>query len=201
MPFHAIRVLEIAAGAAVVAGLGAAGAWMFLRKRPSAEEQEVARRQLLTQSGRLVDGTLLDVCEIPAEDGRTLTMLLYGYRIGGVDYECTQDVSTILNVVDVATVRAGFPCSVRYQPGNPQKLHPRVGDVGRGYEPVCPCCLSVISTPRWTGGLLADLLQGSVVVRMAAAGRKPGAPFRKVHATQRDCMARSARATPPATPF
>ena len=60
---------------------------------PSAEELEVARRQLLTQSGRLVDGTLLDVCEIPAEDGRTLTMLLYGYRIGGVDYECTQDVS------------------------------------------------------------------------------------------------------------
>ena len=35
MPFHAIRVLEIAAGAVVVAGVGAAGAWMFLRKRPS----------------------------------------------------------------------------------------------------------------------------------------------------------------------
>jgi len=131
MPFHAIRVLEIAAGAAVVAGLGAAGAWMFLRKRPSAEEQEVARRQLLTQAGRLVDGTLLDVCEIPAEDGRTLTMLLYGYRIGGVDYECTQDVSTILNVVDVATVRAGFPCSVRYQPGNPQN--------------------SIVVSERWSG--------------------------------------------------
>jgi hypothetical protein len=131
MPFHAIRVLEVAAGAAVVAGLGAAGAWMFLRKRPSAEELEVARRQLLTQAGRLVDGTLLDVCEIPSEDGRTLTMLLYGYRIGGVDYECTQDVSSILNVVDVPTVRAGFPCSVRYQPGNPQN--------------------SIIVSERWSG--------------------------------------------------
>ena len=131
MPFHAIRVLEIAAGAAVVAGLGVTGAWMFLRKRPSAEEVEVARRQLLTQSGRLVDGTLLDVCEIPSEDGRTLTMLLYRYRIGGVDYECTQDVSTILNVVDVATVRGGFPCSVRYQPGNPQN--------------------SIVVSERWSG--------------------------------------------------
>ena len=120
MPFHAIRVLEIAAGAIVVAGLGAAGAWVVLRKKPSAEELEIARRQLLTQSGRLVDGTLLDVCEIPAEDGRTLTMLLYGYRIGGVDYECTQDVSDLLNVLDVPAVRAGFPCSVRYQNGNPQ---------------------------------------------------------------------------------
>jgi len=120
MPFHAIRVVEIAAGAVVVAGLGALGTWLVLRKRPSPEEVETARRQLLTQSGRLVDGTLLDVCEIPAEDGRTLTMLLYEYRIGGVDYECTQDVSEMLKIVDVAKVRAGFPCSVRYQPGNPQ---------------------------------------------------------------------------------
>jgi hypothetical protein len=131
MPIHAIRVLEIAAGAAVVAGLSVAGAWMLLRKRPSSQELELARRQLLTQSGRLVDGTLLDVCEIPAEDGRTLTMLLYGYRIGGVDYECTQDVTEMQNVVDVGTVRAGFPCTVRYQPGNPQN--------------------SIVVSERWTG--------------------------------------------------
>jgi hypothetical protein len=120
MPFHAIRVLEIAAGAIVVAGISAAGAWVLLRKKPSPEEVEVARRQLLTQSGRLVDGTLLDVCEVPVDDGRTLTMLLYEYRIGGVDYECTQDVSSMQNIVDVTAVRAGFPCSVRYQNGNPQ---------------------------------------------------------------------------------
>ena len=131
MPFHAIRVLEIAAGAVVVAGLGATGVWMLLRKRPSSEELETARRQLLTQSGRLVDGTLLDVCEIPAEDGRKLTMLLYGYRIGGVDYECTQDVTSLQNVVDVTAVRAGFPCSVRYQNGNPQN--------------------SIVVSERWSG--------------------------------------------------
>jgi hypothetical protein len=131
MPIHAIRALEIAAGAVVVAGLGAVGAWMLMRKRPSAHELEVARRQLLTLSGRLVDGTLLEVCEIPAEDGRMLTMLLYGYRIGGVDYECSQDVTGMQNVVDVAAVRAGFPCSVRYQPGNPQN--------------------SIVVSERWSG--------------------------------------------------
>lgn len=120
MPLHAIRVLEIAAGAVVVAGLAAGGAWLYLRKRPSPAEMEMARRQLLGQSGRLVDGTLLDVCHVPAGDGRTLTMLLYGYRMGGVDYECTQDVTEMQNVVDAASVQAGFPCSVRYQPGNPQ---------------------------------------------------------------------------------
>jgi|SRR3954452_2360900 hypothetical protein len=120
MPFHAIRVVEIAAGALAVSALGAAGVWMLRRKRPSAAEIEIARRQLLTQAGRLVDGTLLDVFEVPIEEGRTLTMLRYDYRIGGVDYECTQDVTQMQSVFDIATVRAGFPCSVRYQPGNPQ---------------------------------------------------------------------------------
>ena len=120
MPVHAIRVLEIAAGAVVVAGVGALTAWLLLRKRPTLEELEVARRQLLTQSGRMVDGTLLDICEVPSEDGRNLTMLLYEYRMGGVDYQCTQDVTDMSSVIDVGAIRAGFPCSVRYQPGNPQ---------------------------------------------------------------------------------
>lgn len=120
MPLNTLRVLEIAAGAVVVAGLAAAGAWMVMRKKPTAEELEIARRLSLAQSGRLVDGTLLDVCEIPAPEGGVLTMLLYGYRIGGVDYQCTQDVTRMLDIVDIARVRAGFPCSVRYQSGNPQ---------------------------------------------------------------------------------
>jgi hypothetical protein len=47
-------------------------------------------------------------------------MLLYSYRIAGVDYECSQDITHMSDVVDAAQVRAGFPCSVRYQPGNPQ---------------------------------------------------------------------------------
>jgi hypothetical protein len=73
---------------------------------------------------------LLDVCAVadPAnssdrshsEAARTLTMLLYNYQIGGVDYECAQDITALLGVVDAAQVRAGFPCTVRYQPGNPQ---------------------------------------------------------------------------------
>ena len=120
MHLSTVRVLEFAAGAVVVAGAAWFGAWMYLRKRPTAAELEIARRHLLSQSGRLVDGTLLDVCDVPADDGRNLTMLLYGYRIGGVDYECTQDVTELQNVIDVPAIRAGFPCSVRYQPGNPQ---------------------------------------------------------------------------------
>jgi hypothetical protein len=47
-------------------------------------------------------------------------MLLYSYRIGGVDYESSQDATDLLHEGDAVQVRAGFPCSARYQPGNPQ---------------------------------------------------------------------------------
>lgn len=120
MSLQSAKILELAAGATVVAGLAAAGVWNARRKRPTAEEIELARRDFLTQSGRLVDGTLLDVCDVPDGKGDSLTMLLYGYIIGGVDYECSQDVTHMGHVIDTEQLRVGFPCSVRYQPGNPQ---------------------------------------------------------------------------------
>ena len=120
MSFEDQKVWEIAAGAAVVAGVAVFGAWLFFRKQPTAEEIELARRTFLTQSGRIVDGTLLDVRQMEGETGRTITLLIYDYRIGGVDYECSQDISQMQGTVNAELVRAGYPCSVRYQPGNPQ---------------------------------------------------------------------------------
>ena len=120
MSLQVAKVWEITAGAAVIAGVAALGAWLIFRRRPTPEELELARRLFLSQSGRLVDGTLLDVCEVPSGDGRTLTMLLYDYRIGGADYQCSQDITNMGAVIDPTLVRSGFPCSVRYQPGNPQ---------------------------------------------------------------------------------
>ena len=117
---------EIAAVAALLATLLVVGLWLVFHKRPTAEELERARRHFLAQSGRLVDGMLLDVCEVetPAksklEPARTLTMLVFSYRIGGVNYESSQDITDMRGVLDAAQVRAGFPCSARYQPGNPQ---------------------------------------------------------------------------------
>ena len=110
---------EIAAGVATAILSAATAAWLVLRKRPSADEVERVRRQFLVHSGRLVDGMLLDVYEMEAKYGRTLTMLLFSYRIAGVDYECSQDITAMRDVVNTAEVRAGFPCTVRYQPGNP----------------------------------------------------------------------------------
>jgi hypothetical protein len=120
MNLQIARVSEMAAGAVVIAGAAALGIWLIYRRRPTPEELELARRAFLTQSGRLVDGNLLEVCDVPADDGRTLTMLIYDYRIGGVDIQCSQDITNMRAIVDPADVRPGLPCSVRYQPGNPQ---------------------------------------------------------------------------------
>jgi hypothetical protein len=119
MTIPSTNTSESAAGSASIAILCAVGLWFVFRKRPTAEELERARRLFLVQSGRLVDGMLLDICEVSADDGRILTMLVYNYRIAGVNYEYSQDITNMATVLDAAQVRAGFPCSVRYQPGNP----------------------------------------------------------------------------------
>jgi hypothetical protein len=110
----------LGAVAVSVVALAAAGFWLMRRKRPSADELERARRRFLVQSGRLVDGMLLEIAEVDGEDGQKLTMLIYNYRIGGVNYDCSQDVTSLNAILDANPVRAGFPCTVRYQPGNPQ---------------------------------------------------------------------------------
>jgi hypothetical protein len=117
---------EIATAITLSAALLVLVVWLLFRKRPTPEELERARRRLLARSGRLVDGMLLDICEVQAparskkDAPRTLTMLLYSYRIGGVDYEASQDITDMSAVVEASQVRAGFPCSARYLPGNPQ---------------------------------------------------------------------------------
>jgi len=111
---------ETATALVLAASATACAVWWFRRHRPSAEELERARRLKLALSGRLVDGMLLDVRLLPMDENRTLTMLEYSYRIGGVEYECSQDITQMRETVDPAEVRAGFPCSVRYLPGSPQ---------------------------------------------------------------------------------
>ena len=110
------QIVTVVTTVAAVAGLAL---WLVFRRRPSADEIERARRRFLVQSGRLVDGMLLDVYDVEGADGRTLTFLLFSYRIAGVDYECSQEITAMRDVVEAAEVRAGFPCTVRYQPGNP----------------------------------------------------------------------------------
>lgn len=119
MTFLNLTTSEAVAGLALLVLATAFGIWWVRRRRPSADEIERTRRADLASAGRVVDGMLLDVRQLQIED-RALTMLEYSYRISGVEYECSQDVTSMQDVVDPAEVRAGFPCSVRYMPGSPQ---------------------------------------------------------------------------------
>jgi hypothetical protein len=111
---------QIAAAAVGVVLAAGAAWWLFSRRRPTADEIERERRQIIFSYGRIVDGTLLDGFQITAEDGTSRDMLLYQYEISGVVYECSQDVTALASILDPATVKLGFPCSIRYQPGSPE---------------------------------------------------------------------------------
>jgi hypothetical protein len=109
--------------AAATICLGGVAVYFALRKRPTAEEIERQRRDFLVQTGRIIDGTLLDISELDAsESGRTVGMqlLLYKYEIGGVVYECSQDVTPLCDLVNLHDCRLGFPCSVRYDTHKPE---------------------------------------------------------------------------------
>jgi hypothetical protein len=103
--------------------LGGVAIYFAVRKRPTAEELERERRGYLVQTGRIIDGTLLDISDLdPDESGRPdgLQLILYKYEIGGVVYECSQDVTTLHDTVNIYDCRLGFPCSVRYDTHKPE---------------------------------------------------------------------------------
>lgn len=120
MTFLNARAWETATGLALVAITAGCAFWLLRRRRPTPEEAERTRRDFLAQYGRIVDGMLLDVRELEDDNGRTITLLFYSYTTGGVEYECSQDVTVIREAAKPTQVRPGFPCSVRYQQGSPQ---------------------------------------------------------------------------------
>jgi hypothetical protein len=103
--------------------LGGVVIYFAMRKRPTEEELERERRAFLVQAGRIIDGTLLDISELdPTESGRPagMQLILYKYEIGGVVYECSQDVTPLRDLVNIHDCRLGFPCSVRYDTHKPE---------------------------------------------------------------------------------
>jgi heme exporter protein D len=108
---HWLTICAIAA--AVIAAVAAIIIVILLKRRPTALQREERRRKRLAALGRIVDGSLVDVT--PAEtEPRTL---IYRYRIAGVTYECSQDVSTLTPLVK--NLRLDYPVQVRYNRQNP----------------------------------------------------------------------------------
>ncbi len=118
-------VTAISAGVVVAIGVIT---YLLTRRKPTAEEIERERRELLARSGRITDGTIMDTMitevrntsEIPAQADRSIPtpqIIVYNYRIGGVTYECAQDVTALAEYVH--GIRTDLPIQVRYLPQNP----------------------------------------------------------------------------------
>jgi hypothetical protein len=124
LPFSLRDPHVIGTAAAVVVCIGGVVTYLVLRRRPTAEEIERDRRAELVRSGRIIDGTILDIseAEAPATPGQLVDIhfILYKYEIGGVAYESSQDVSALRDLVNPAELRLGFPCSVRYDIHRPE---------------------------------------------------------------------------------
>ena len=111
------RVPLIAAVATVAAVGTATAVWWKISHRKSADELERERREHLVRHGRIIDATILDWTEQPEENAPQA--LLYRYDIGGVTYECAQDISYFREKLKIDTSCLGMPASVRYDSKNP----------------------------------------------------------------------------------
>ena len=109
------RVYSVIVGCAA----GIFAVYLLLSRKPkSPEDIERKRREWLDNVGRITDGTVIDVQEVPF-DGRNSTMLIYQYDVAGVSYEASQDITYLRQWVNLQSCRLGLPTSVRYDPQNP----------------------------------------------------------------------------------
>jgi hypothetical protein len=99
------------------------GVYALVRRKPkSADDLERERRSWLEGSGRITDGTVIDVQELAAEEKekrRSAIMLIYKYDVAGVSYECSQDVTYLRHWINLHSCRLGLHTSVKYDPQNP----------------------------------------------------------------------------------
>ena len=133
--------------------IGGLAVYSLLRRRSSPDELEHKRREMLVRQGRIIDGTVIDISDLSAEQsGRSngLKLILYKYDVAGVVYECSQDVTMLAHLVNIYDCRLGFPASVRYDPHSPGN--------------------SLIVAETWSG--LRDTAN-SVPLHGAAGGRTP----------------------------
>jgi hypothetical protein len=95
--------------AVIVAAIGTIVFWQ-LRRRPTPEELERRRRELVNRTGKIGDGEVLDV------DG---VMISYSYSVAGVGYAVSQDLSAVIDRMPPDRMAVLGPVSVKFLPRNP----------------------------------------------------------------------------------
>lgn len=106
--------------AAGVAAVLLFGTMLLRRKRKSGPVQrETIRRQRINATGRITDGSVLDVQEFDSDTDHAVQMVIYTYAVAGVQYECSQEVTNLRQFLDLHSCRIGLATSVKYDPYHP----------------------------------------------------------------------------------
>ena len=113
----ALRLYLMTFGATGVVGLALA---LYLRsRRKTAEQIERERRDRLSMIGRITDGTLIDVQEVPDAGSCQTQFVIFQYDVAGVSYEASQEITHLRGIFDIHNCKIGLPASVKYDPHNP----------------------------------------------------------------------------------
>jgi hypothetical protein len=123
----------IGAGVAVMGGVLLS---QWLRRAPDGDAIEQKRRARINQIGRIAEGQILEVLEVPQEEAAARGVALFGrgkknapnglrklvcytYSISGVSYETAQDITLLQGRADQQRLIPGRPASIKYDPSNP----------------------------------------------------------------------------------
>ena len=101
-----VSQLTLALGVALAVLLAVAGYRAWQRSRITPEERERVRREALAASGKMGDGSLVDIRD---------NLVFYSYHVGGVEYTASQDVGTLLP----SGIPMAGPVAVKYDARNP----------------------------------------------------------------------------------
>jgi hypothetical protein len=86
------------------------GLHSWLKKRPTPEELEKNRRDLLQAIGKMGDGSIAEIQE---------NLIFYTYHVRGIEYMASQDVSSLEPLFPAGCWEMVGPVGVKYDPRNP----------------------------------------------------------------------------------
>ena len=96
--------------AAVIGGIAITVGMLRFRKRKSPEELERLRRQLVSQSGRVADGVVLELQE---------NTVFYTYKVRGIEYHAAQDITQVRHLLPAEEHRLIGAVYLKYLAENP----------------------------------------------------------------------------------
>lgn len=106
---NGLRLILASVGSVAVLSVSV---WLALRRRITPAERERRRRMALYEKGRMAEADVNDF-------GGSGETVYYSYSVRGVSYEASQDLSALLQVLQVDSVASLGPATCRYDPRNP----------------------------------------------------------------------------------